>query len=80
MRRVEPRPEQQEKLYTRIPVRLALTGRYHQLMKFFYNVSRLERAINMEDVTLSKPRLEGEEVVLDVNVMATTFRRPEGKK
>ena len=45
-------------------------------MKFFYNVSRLERAINMEDVHIGNPHREGEDLLLDVDVLATTFRRP----
>lgn len=76
MKLVEPRPEQREQLYVKIPVNLQVSGRYHQLMKFFYNVSELERAVSMENITLSNPHLEEEDVVLDVNVMATTYRRP----
>ncbi len=73
---VEPRPEEREELYIRIPVTLALSGRFHQVAKFFYNVSRLERAISMSDVRLQEPRVQGEEVVLRINVRASTFRRP----
>ncbi len=73
---VEPRPEEAEELYIRIPVTLALSGRFHQVAKFFYNVSRLERAISMSDVRLREPRVEGEEVVLRIDVRASTFRRP----
>jgi type IV pilus assembly protein PilO len=76
IRMVEPRPEEAQDLYVRIPVSLQLTGRYHQLMKFFYGVGRLERAINMENITLGNPRREGEGEVIDANVLATTFRRP----
>ena len=35
IRLVEPRPEQLQELYSRIPVVLALTGRFHQVTKFF---------------------------------------------
>jgi len=78
VRLVEPRPEQNEELYVRLPVQLQVTGRFHQLAKFFYNISRLERAINMENISLSEPTTaeESGEVVLKVNVLATTFRRP----
>ena len=62
-------------LYVRIPVSLQLKGRFHQVAKFFYNVSQLDRAISMENVRLENPTVEGEEVYLDVQVMATTFRR-----
>lgn len=38
MKLVEPRPEEAEQLYVRLPVSLTLSGRFHQLGKFFYNV------------------------------------------
>jgi type IV pilus assembly protein PilO len=76
MRLVEPRPEEPDAHYVRLPVNLQLAGRYHQLARFFYNVSRLDRLISMENIRLSEPRLEGEEVLLNVDVLATTYRRP----
>jgi type IV pilus assembly protein PilO len=80
MRRVEPRPEEAQELYVRIPVSLEVSGRYHQLMKFFYGVGRLDRAINMENINLANPRREDDELVLDVSVRATTFRRPTAEE
>lgn len=77
IRSVEPVPESAQQFYYRIPVNLTLTGRYHQLAKFFYNVSRLQRAINMENIRLQDPKVKGEDVVLTVNVLATTFRRKD---
>ena len=77
IRLVEPRPEEPEEHYVRLPVSLRLAGRYHQLARFFYNVSRLDRLISMEDIHLSQPQVEGEEVQISVEVLATTFRRPD---
>jgi type IV pilus assembly protein PilO len=74
---VEPRPETASQFYYRIPVTLVLSGRYHQLAKFFHNVSRLQRAINMENITLGEPQMRGENLVLHVNVLATSFRRKD---
>ncbi|HSN81543.1 MAG TPA: type 4a pilus biogenesis protein PilO [Polyangiales bacterium] len=80
IRLVEPRPEQRQELYTKIPVVLALSGRFHQLTKFFYNVSKLDRAISMENIRMTQPKLlPSGEVVIDVDVRATTYRRPPGK-
>lgn len=79
---VEPRPEEAEEHFVRLPVNLRLSGRYHQLTRFFYGVSRLDRLISMENIELSQPRVESEagqaesEVVIDVHVLATTYRRP----
>jgi type IV pilus assembly protein PilO len=76
IRLVEPRPEEKTEMYAKIPVALAVTGRFHQLGKFFYNVSKLDRAISMENIRMSRPRtLATGEVVLDVDVRATTYRR-----
>jgi len=74
---VEPSAEADAQFYYRIPVKLQLSGRYHQLAKFFYNVSRLQRAINMENIVLSDPKEQGEGLVLRVGVLATTFRRKD---
>lgn len=72
---VQPRPEEPDALVVRVPVALELKGKYHQLVKFFYNVSQLERAVNMENISLTDPAREGEEVRLNAKVLATTFRR-----
>lgn len=70
--------EEAEPLYVKVPVRLVMSGQYHQLAKFFYNISRLERAISMEDIGLRQPTVVGDEVTLQVEVKATTFRRAPG--
>lgn len=73
---VEPRPEEQAEMFIRIPVTLQLQGQYHQLAKFFYNVSKLERAVNMENVQLKEEASDTDQVLLHIAVLATTFRRP----
>lgn len=73
---VEPRPEETDNLAIRIPVTLSLSGRYHHVAKFFYNASRLERAVNMENIRLTNPKIKDDQIVLKIDVLATTFRRP----
>ena len=78
MKNVTPQPEAAQDMYLKVPVSLTLEGRYHELSKFFYNISRLERAINMEDIKVTAGSAEaGSEVRLAVSVQATTFRRKE---
>jgi type IV pilus assembly protein PilO len=78
MEQVQPSPEAAEQFYIRVPVTLAIRGRYHEFAKFFYNISRLERAINMEDIRVNvAEKNPAGEVQLAVNVRATTFRRKE---
>jgi type IV pilus assembly protein PilO len=75
---VTPRPEASEQFFVRVPVALSLDGKFHQLARFFYNISRLERAINMENISLTQPTRDGDDINLSVSVLATTFRRPDG--
>jgi type IV pilus assembly protein PilO len=74
---VEPKPEVGQPFYFKIPVTLKLSGRYHQLAKFFYNVSKLQRAINMESISIGTPTMRGEDLILSVGVKATAFRRKD---
>jgi len=71
----QPEPEQpQEGFYARLPVQLEMRGRYFQLAKFLFNIGRVDRIINMQNIVLSNPTLVDNEVVLQANVLATTFR------
>lgn len=75
-----PSPEVPEQFYVRVPMKLELSGRYHQIAKFFYGVSQLDRIINLENVNLGKPEIHGEDVIVHVDVLATAFRAAEDAK
>jgi type IV pilus assembly protein PilO len=82
---VQPMDEEGVGFYAKIPVELRLRGRYHELAKFFYNVGRLERVINFENISLTLDRERGREatdteegdIILGARVLATTFRSLE---
>jgi len=74
-----PQQELTEKFYARVPMKLELIGRYHQIAKFFYGVGQLERIINMENIALTEPKKDarpavGDEVPVKVEALATAFR------
>jgi type IV pilus assembly protein PilO len=70
-----PQEEVPEQFYARVPMALELSGRYHQVAKFFYGVGQLDRIINMENISLTNPKVEdGDEVLVSVRVLATAFR------
>jgi type IV pilus assembly protein PilO len=74
-----PLPEVTEQFYARVPMKLELTGKYHQIAKFFYGVGQLDRIINIENITVREPKRSGEDVVVRVEALATAFRMlPEG--
>jgi type IV pilus assembly protein PilO len=74
-----PQQEITEKFYARVPMKLELVGRYHQVAKFFYGVGQLERIINMENIALTEPKKDarppvGDENPVKVEALATAFR------
>lgn len=72
-----PNPEVPEKFYARIPMRVELSGRFHQIEKFFYGVGQLDRVINIENISLMDPKVVGEDLVLKAEGLATAFRALE---
>src|SRR4051812_29693003 len=75
-----PLPEEPDQFYSRVPMKVSLTGRYHQVAKFFHGVGQLDRVINMENISLTDPKADGEDIVVKVEALATAFRaRPDGQ-
>ncbi|MBX3189291.1 MAG: type 4a pilus biogenesis protein PilO [Labilithrix sp.] len=68
-----PMDEVPQAFFAKVPMRLQITGRFHQIAKFVYEVGKQDRIINMENLELGDPKLEGEDVVLKASCLATTF-------
>jgi type IV pilus assembly protein PilO len=75
VRSVVPLDEQVQPFYARVPVRLEVVGRFHQLAKFFAELGRLDRITNVENIEIGAPvRGDNDETSLSVKVLTTTFR------
>ena len=74
LKSVKPLAESPEAYYARIPVMLELSGSYHQIAKFFYQIGKLDRVINVENIILENPVLSESGTMLSAKFMATTFR------
>ncbi|MDQ2646980.1 MAG: type 4a pilus biogenesis protein PilO [Myxococcota bacterium] len=72
-----PNQEVTEEFYARVPMKLELSGRFHQVAKFLYGIGQLDRIINMENISLSDPKQVGDDLVLRVEGLATAFRAVE---
>jgi type IV pilus assembly protein PilO len=68
-----PKDEVPQAFYAKIPMHLDLTGRFHQIAKFAYELGKVDRIINVEDIELSDPAIVGDEVVLKGKCLATAF-------
>lgn len=75
-----PQAEVNEQFYARVPMKVTLVGRYHQVAKFFYGVGQLDRIINMENISLTDPKVQGDDVVVKTEALATAFRSVEDAK
>ena len=72
--------EQIQPYFTRVPVKIEVSGRYHQLAKFFAGVGRLDRIINVENIELTDPKLVGDEMMLKGKCLATAFHALKPKE
>lgn len=68
-----PMEEVPQTFYAKVPMKLQLSGRFHQIAKFVYEVGKQDRIINMENLELSDPKIQGEDVILKATCLATTF-------
>ncbi len=69
----DPIDEVNQQFFAKVPMKLSLRGRFHQIAKFFYGVGQLDRIINLENVYLHDPKPEGEDTVMVVDALATAF-------
>jgi len=72
-----PQGEVREKYYARVPMKLTLEGRFHQIAKFFYGVGQVDRIINVENITINNPEVRDEDIYVKVDALATAFRAVE---
>jgi type IV pilus assembly protein PilO len=68
-----PKEEVPQAFYAKIPMHLDLKGRFHQIAKFAYELGKVDRIINVENIELSEPTIVGDEVILKGKCLATAF-------
>lgn len=72
-RSFQPQGEQPKKLYAEVPIRLQITGNYHEIAVFFDRVGKLSRIVNISDIEASSTSSKEGGLLLNVNCTATTF-------
>lgn len=71
-----PEDEVPAQYYAKVPMSLAIKGRFHQIARFFYGVGQLDRIINIEDIEIKVVQTSAlsDEVSVEVRCLATAFR------
>lgn len=85
--KVEPGGESMATFFARIPIRMMVTGNYHEIAMFLQEVANMRRIVNVNNISLGKATTKNEKVILSSSFLATTFRfvekaqpQPAGKK
>ncbi len=69
----DPMDEVPQQFFAKVPMKLTIAGRFHQVAKFFYGVGQLDRIINIENITMREPKREGDDVTVSTECLATAF-------
>jgi type IV pilus assembly protein PilO len=75
-----PQEEIGQNFYAKVPMKLEMTGKFHQIAKFAYDLGRVDRIINVEDIELTDPKAVGDEVFLKARCLATAFHAIKPKE
>jgi type IV pilus assembly protein PilO len=75
-----PTEEIAQQYYAKVPMRLEMSGRYQQITKFTYELGKVDRIINVEDIELSDPKVIGDEIILKGKCLATAFHAIKPKE
>jgi len=72
--RFKPQKEVPKGFYAEVPVSLKLTGSYHQTAAFFDAISRMERIVNIQNLTMGSAKEVKGKTALKIDCKAVTFR------
>lgn len=74
-----PQPEVKKEYYARVPMKLEISGRFHQIAKFFYGIGQSDRIMNIENISMTTPKAQDGDVFVEVQALATAFRALEAE-
>ena len=69
-----PRNENLKEFYAEIPVDIVVRGGFYSAVAFFDEVGRYHRLVNIDNIDLKNPKVSGDQVVLEISTLATTYR------
>jgi type IV pilus assembly protein PilO len=69
----QPERENRKEFYAELPIRIRLTGDYHEMGNFASGIAALPRIVTLHDIEITPPK-DGSEGDLVLNVTAKTYR------
>jgi type IV pilus assembly protein PilO len=69
----QPERENRKDFYAELPIRIRLTGDYHEMGNFASGIAALPRIVTLHDIEITPPK-DGNEGDLVLNVTAKTYR------
>jgi len=72
--RVEPGVESSATFFAKIPIKMAVSGNYHEIAMFMQEIANMRRIVNVNNIKLGTPVQKNDKVVLSSEFLATTFR------
>jgi len=79
----QPQKEVSRNFYAEIPLKMEITGPYHNVALFFDQVSRMGRIVNIQDINMTQMRgakTREDTVILKTGCTATTYKFVEAKE
>lgn len=67
------KPPEEEEYYEVIPVKVTVSGSYHNTAVFFEKVARLPRIINIEDISMGEAKAKGMGPLLNTSCIVKTY-------
>lgn len=69
-----PQAERRQQFYAVIPVAIRVNGSYHQIGTFLDRISKLNRIVTVNNISLSGARQSGNEMLLTASLELVTYR------
>lgn len=70
----QPSEEIYKDFYAEVPVKIEVSGSFHEVAMFFDRISKLSRIVNINDIKMTDPQERGGKIVLKTSGVATTYR------
>ena len=69
-----PQGENPRDFYAEIPVDIVVRGGFHNVVTFFDEVGRLNRLVNVRNIEMRNPKVNGTKMSVQTSTQAVTFR------